>query len=65
MPQFRGMPGPKSGKSWYGSGGRVWGTFGIALEIKLRKIRNKNIYIIKKRNIAAKPRDPISIHRTQ
>jgi hypothetical protein len=31
---------------WVGRevGGRVWGTFGIALEMKLRKIRN-NIYI--------------------
>jgi hypothetical protein len=26
-----------------GVGGRVWGTFGIALEIEMRKIPNKNI----------------------
>jgi hypothetical protein len=24
-------------------GGRVWGTFGIALEMQMRKIPNKNI----------------------
>jgi hypothetical protein len=42
MPQYRGMPGPKSGNGWVGEwGGRVWGTFGIALEMSLRKIRNK------------------------
>jgi hypothetical protein len=30
---------------WVGRrfGGRVWGTFGIALEMQLRKIPNKNI----------------------
>ena len=28
LPQYRGTPGPKSG-----SGGSVWGTFGIALEM--------------------------------
>jgi hypothetical protein len=34
MPQYRGMPGPKSGNGWVGEwGGRVWGTFGIALEM--------------------------------
>jgi hypothetical protein len=34
MPQYRGMPGPKSGSGWLlESGGRVWGTFGIALEM--------------------------------
>jgi hypothetical protein len=44
MPQYRGTPGPKSGNGWVGVwGGRVWGTFGIALEMYLRKIRNKNI----------------------
>jgi hypothetical protein len=26
-----------------GVGGRVWGTFGIALEMQMRKIPNKNI----------------------
>jgi hypothetical protein len=30
-----------------GVGGRVWGTFGIALEMQLRKIPNKNILKIK------------------
>jgi hypothetical protein len=34
MPQYRGMPGPKSGGGWVGEwGGRVWGNFGIALEM--------------------------------
>jgi hypothetical protein len=34
MPQYRGTPGPKSGSGWVGElGGRVWGTFGIALEM--------------------------------
>jgi hypothetical protein len=34
MPQYRGTPRPKSGSEWVGEwGGRVWGTFGIALEM--------------------------------
>ena len=33
MPQYRGMPGPKSGNGWVGEWGCVWGTFGIALEM--------------------------------
>jgi hypothetical protein len=35
VPQYRGSPGPRSGSGWVGEwwGGRVWGTFGIALEI--------------------------------
>jgi hypothetical protein len=40
MPQYRGMPGPKiKNKKWEWEwvgrevGGRVWGTFGIALEM--------------------------------
>jgi hypothetical protein len=35
MPQYREMPGPRSGSGWgrQCGGGRVWGTFGIALEI--------------------------------
>jgi hypothetical protein len=42
MPQYRGTPGPKNGNGWVGEwGGRVWETFGIALEMLLRKIRNK------------------------
>jgi hypothetical protein len=34
MPQYRGTPGPKKWE-WVGRevGGRVWGTFGIALEM--------------------------------
>jgi hypothetical protein len=50
MPQYRGTPGPKNGNGWVGEWGgeRVWGTFGIALEMKLRKICNKKI--LKKRN---------------
>ena len=33
-PQYRGMPGPKSGSAWVGEwGGSVLGTFGIALEM--------------------------------
>jgi hypothetical protein len=44
MPQYRGTPGPKSGSGWVGEcGGRVWGTFGIALEMEMRKIPNKKI----------------------
>jgi hypothetical protein len=37
MPQYRGMPGPKSGSGWVGDqgkgGGEVEGTFGIAFEM--------------------------------
>jgi hypothetical protein len=34
MPQYRGTAGPKRGSGWgRGVGGRVWGTFGIALEM--------------------------------
>jgi hypothetical protein len=33
MSQYRGAPGPKRGSGWVGEGGRVWGTFGIALEM--------------------------------
>jgi hypothetical protein len=43
MPQYRGMPGPKNGNGWVGEWGGVWGTFGIALEMQLRKIHNKKI----------------------
>jgi hypothetical protein len=34
-----------------GVGGRVWGTFGIALEMYLRKILNKNIFKKRKYSI--------------
>jgi hypothetical protein len=34
MPQYRGMTGPRSGSGWVGEWeGRVWGTFGVALEM--------------------------------
>jgi hypothetical protein len=39
MPQYRGMPSPRSGSGWVrewvgrGVGARVWGTFGKALEM--------------------------------
>jgi len=35
MPQYRGTPGPKKKREWVGRevGERVWGTFGIALEM--------------------------------
>ena len=35
MPQYRGTPGPRSGSGWIGEWmrGRVWKTFGIALEM--------------------------------
>jgi hypothetical protein len=47
MPQYRGMPGVRSGSGWVGGLGveRVWGTFGIALECKIRK------YLIKKKTV--------------
>jgi hypothetical protein len=34
-----------------GVGGRVWGTFGIALEMYMRKIPNKNIKKGKKKRL--------------
>jgi hypothetical protein len=42
MPQYRGTPGPKKWE-WVGMevGESVWGTFGIALEMYLRKLSNK------------------------
>jgi hypothetical protein len=47
MPQYRGMLGPKNGNGWVGEWwGEVWGTFGIPLEMLLRKIRNKKKEII-------------------
>jgi hypothetical protein len=35
MPQYRGMPGPRSGSGWIGEQGRgrIQGTFGIAFEM--------------------------------
>jgi hypothetical protein len=41
MPQYRGTPGPTCGSGWVGEWGRVFGTFGIALEMKMKKIPNK------------------------
>jgi hypothetical protein len=43
MPQYRGTPGPRSGSGWVGwVKGRVWGTFGVAMEMQMKKIPNKN-----------------------
>jgi hypothetical protein len=38
------MPGPRSGSGWVGKQGRgrVQGTLGIAFEIQIKKISNKN-----------------------
>jgi hypothetical protein len=40
LPQYRGTPGPRSGSGWIGEwvGERVWGTFGIAFEMYIKKI---------------------------
>jgi hypothetical protein len=52
MPQYRGMPGPRSGSGWVGEwGGRVWGTFEVALEMKMKKISN---FKKRKRNLKKK-----------
>jgi hypothetical protein len=42
MPQYRGMPGLRSGSGWVGeqAGGRVEGTFGIAFGMYIKKISN-------------------------
>jgi hypothetical protein len=55
MLQYRGTPGPKKWE-WVGRGvgGRVWGTFGIALEMPLRKIRNKKKKKKKKNSLVYK-----------
>ena len=39
MPQYRGLPGPRSGSGWVGKQGRgrVYGTFGIAFEMYIKK----------------------------
>jgi hypothetical protein len=44
IPQYRVTPGPRSGNGWVGEhgGGRVQGTIGIAFEMKMKKIPNKN-----------------------
>jgi hypothetical protein len=43
MPQYRGMPGPRSGSGWVGEQGegRISETFGIAFEMYIKKISNK------------------------
>jgi hypothetical protein len=52
MPQYRGTPVPKSGSGWVGeSGGRVWETFGIALEMQMRKIPNLKKIETKKKEL--------------
>jgi hypothetical protein len=46
MPQYRGTPGPRSGSGWVGEQqvrGAVWGTFGIAFEMYMKKIPNKKL----------------------
>jgi hypothetical protein len=47
MIQYRGMPRPRSRNWWVGEQGRgrVSGTFGIAFEIYIKKISNKNYKI--------------------
>jgi hypothetical protein len=40
MPQYRGTPGPRSGSGWVGEWVGVWGTFGIAFEMYMKKIPN-------------------------
>jgi hypothetical protein len=46
---YASVQGNDRAKNWEwvgrGVGGRVWGTFGIALEMQMRKIPNKIIYI--------------------
>jgi hypothetical protein len=43
MPQYRVMPGPRSGSGWVGEQGKgkVLGTFRIAFEMYIKKISNK------------------------
>jgi hypothetical protein len=40
MPQYRGMPGSRSGSGWVGEHGlgRVEGTFRVAFEMYIKKI---------------------------
>ena len=41
MPQYRVMLGPIIGSGWVGEWGEsVWGTFGIAFEMYMKKIPN-------------------------
>jgi hypothetical protein len=42
------MLGPRSGSGWVGEWGGIWGTFGVALEILVKKVPNKKL---KRRNI--------------
>jgi hypothetical protein len=38
IPQYRGTPGTRSGGWWWREvGGKVRGTFGVALEMKMKK----------------------------
>jgi hypothetical protein len=43
MPQYRGMPGLRSGSVWGGEQGRgrVYGTFRIAFEMHIKTTSNK------------------------
>jgi hypothetical protein len=56
MPQYRGMPGPRSGSGWVGEqgGGRVQGTFGVAFEMQMKKISNKKWENVSKKIINKK-----------
>jgi hypothetical protein len=51
MPQYGGMPGPGSRSGWVGQQGRgrVYGTFVIAFEIKMKKISNRICLKLKKK----------------
>jgi hypothetical protein len=40
MPQYRGMPGPRSRSGWVGE----QGTFGIAFEMYIKEISNKKFF---------------------
>ena len=47
MPQYRGMPGPRSGSGWVGEQGRgkIWETFGITFEMYIKKSNEIYMYI--------------------
>jgi hypothetical protein len=51
MIQYKGVPGPRSGRGWEGEqgGGRVWGIFGIAFEMYIKKISNKKSSVRQKK----------------
>jgi hypothetical protein len=47
VPQYRGMPWPRSGSGWVGEQGRgkIWETFGITFEMYIKKSNEIYIYI--------------------